>query len=230
MRSQTYPVTYTWHEIHARSSLEEAIHQHGLLQAYTAIDLEREALWCRDAECRHHTDVPVVGQTHGSEGIEQLWSRAHIRALMCSGRVLQVHFRAVESPAGDHFAEENHKRLTEALAGEPLEIEVWSSAGGLDADGKIRWASPIPLRLPQENGTEDVLTLLPGSAPIEIGYTLPSRTMAHLTYDGAVWRWPYGSAGLWLLIAIGKTDDVVHLSPLNNDFDVNYVNPRRTSD
>ena len=40
----------------------------------------------------------------------------------------------------------------------------------------------------------------PGWAPLEVGYTRPSRTLLHLTEFGAVARWPYGHDVITLLV------------------------------
>ena len=40
----------------------------------------------------------------------------------------------------------------------------------------------------------------PFSVPLEVGYTLPSRTFAHLLTEGAVARWPYDEDQIHLLV------------------------------
>lgn len=204
----------------ARSSLEDAIESSGLLQTYSAIDLARQALWCRDTHCRHKADVPVIGQAFGDEGIEQLWCRARIAGLMGSQRVILASLGLIGLPEADRRADDNHRLLRDALSEETFDVDVWSSVGGADDDGRVGWTRPLTVVLDADDHGGERVTLEPGCAPLEIGYTLPSRTLSHLVYDGGVWRWPYGSQELWLLAAVERQGDRLRLRGLNHDFDL----------
>ena len=75
------------------------------------------------------------------------------------------------------------------------------SQNGADCDGTLSWDEPVNLwralgvRVLHEKGLYGSLhapfEVRPWSVPLEVGYTLPSRTAAHLTVEGAVARWAY---------------------------------------
>jgi hypothetical protein len=211
-------VGYVWHEIQARTSLEEAIGARGLHEVYALVDLARQALWCRDASCRHKTEVPVIGQTFGDEGVEQLWCRARIAGLIGSQRVIQVPIVRIGAAGPDRDCDGNRQQLLAALDPGVFAVDVWSSVGGVDDDGRVSWSHALPVALEAEDGADELCELQQFSAPLEIGYTLPSRTLAHLVYNGAVWRWPYGAQELWLMAAIEREGCCLRLRPLNYDF------------
>jgi hypothetical protein len=52
------------------------------------------------------------------------------------------------------------------------------------------------------------------SAVLEVGYTLPSRTMAHLLMEGAVARWPYGDTEITLLVNLQRLGPFIGVRPL----------------
>ena len=67
------------------------------------------------------------------------------------------------------------------------------------ADGTTH---PLPIRF----------TIPPGSAILEIGSTLPSRTWAHLIdRGGSLARWPYGHKRIRLMVNLDETSMVSHL-------------------
>jgi hypothetical protein len=81
-----------------------------------------------------------------------------------------------------------------------------------DQDGWLEWDQPItadrsvgePYYSSGRGHPEPVtmpLTIPPGKVPLEIGTTLPSRTLLHLGFDQGVARWPYDSTRIWLFIS-----------------------------
>ncbi len=71
---------------------------------------------------------------------------------------------------------------------EPIEASLSTGIIGRDSDGRTR---PVPVHF----------MIPPGSAPLEIGSSLASRTWTHLVMDsGRVARWPYGHSRIRLLV------------------------------
>lgn len=61
---------------------------------------------------------------------------------------------------------------------------------------------------------ETAFELKPFSAPLEVGYTKPSRTLHHLMVEGAVARWAYDSTDIDLLVDIERLGEFVAARPL----------------
>jgi hypothetical protein len=81
---------------------------------------------------------------------------------------------------------------------------------GADADGELCWTQAI--RAQRSTGSTSTQTdagrtraeigpceIPPGCVPLEVGATLPSRTLLHLVKHGGVARWPYESTVVALL-------------------------------
>src|SRR4051794_3110158 len=138
-----------------------------------------------------------------------MWSRACIAGLIGTRRVVMISFKEVgATPLPDRDAALNEARLRAALADDPLDVDVWSSAGGRDDDGRVRWHKPLRMLEPRDGEELAEFFLQPQVAPLEIGYTHPSRTYRHLELEGGVWRWPYGSDVLWLVAALRRKGDL----------------------
>lgn len=122
-------------------------------------------------------------------------------------------------PRPDRYGVENERALNDGLAGTGLHATVDGSPGQTD-DGVLTWTIDLPLVSRQE--AKDVavpeVAITPGSAPLEIGYTLPSRTLTHLLTTGAVWRWPYTSARVWLLAAVVQAEQGWQVEPLIDEY------------
>jgi hypothetical protein len=81
-----------------------------------------------------------------------------------------------------------------------------------DQDGWLEWNQPISLTRPvgvayYASGTGhpkpvSMRSIIPaGEVPLEIGTTLPSRTLLHLGWDRGVARWPYESTCIRLFVS-----------------------------
>ena len=82
-------------------------------------------------------------------------------------------------------------------------------------DGMIRWTEPIEVSVATglieiAKGEERPGPIAlhyqvpPGEAPLEIGSSLPSRTMLHLLDGGKVARWPYRHSEFRLFINLSR--------------------------
>ncbi|MFP5219876.1 MAG: hypothetical protein ACLGIG_09080 [Actinomycetes bacterium] len=198
------------HEFGARHGFARAIEDFGAADVYGVVELGRFALWCTEPGCAHHLSNAAIGQTFKDvEPVEQLWCRGRLEALLANGRVLSMVVDVFEGPVADREVERNQALLNAGLAGTPGRATVWSSSGGRPDDGLIEWVGQLRLAPRDEGAVEEAATrgltelVLPElRAPLEIGYTLPSRTWLHLAQHGAVWRWPYRSTNLFLLAAV----------------------------
>lgn len=160
-------------------------------------------------------EFAVYGQTFARLGA---WSPAQLAAaLYCHGAVLSggylwiTHFLDSEGPDRDAERAAN-RAVLEAQLPASLRVSVWD-ADLTDDDGEIEWDEPILMRrstlaAPNAEMTADDVLVRPGCVPLEIGYTMPSKTLQHLTMEGGVARWPYGADYVQIIV---KADRV--LSP-----------------
>lgn len=159
----------------------------------------------------------VIGQTFrvgpANWPMEQMAAFTAVHTKICVGEVLQVLIGGADTDGGpfaDKRRDDNAAKLADLP--EPFQAEVDRSQNGADYDGTLKWHAPI-----QMDGATDAVFLPPcsramkqplaivstvsaGWAPLEIGYTMPSRTMLHLLQHGSVARWPYGSDTIRLLV------------------------------
>ena len=203
---------WTWHERSARLEFLDGIERFGTEWAYQVVELGRQAMWCdRHDSCAHHVDNAVLGQTYrGEETLEQTYCRGLIATLICEGRVRRSYRRVGATPRPDRERSRNRRALRRGLSATPITAEVWEPGqGDPGEDGWVQWNEPLRVfRLPEAQQADgEPLLLTPAGAPLEIGYTLPSRTLGHLAKEGAVWRWPYNSELLWLVAAVDPTTD-----------------------
>ena len=76
--------------------------------------------------------------------------------------------------------------------------EFW---GGLAYDdGYIEWEGNANFWV-YRDGKCDHSVEIPGRrVPLEVGYTMPERTLSHLSSERSLARWPYGSNIITILI------------------------------
>jgi len=218
----------TWHEFGARYGFTEAVKLRGAEAVYADVELGRQSLWCDDPACRDVIERSAIGQTwRGEESLEQLWCRGQIERAFLTGQVRRTTFRVVGGPHADEMVEKNQAVLDAALGAFSLAASVHGSVGGGVDDGDVAWSAPLEVLSEEEAraGRGAAAVLEPGIAPLEIGYTLPSRTLAHLFQEGAVWRWPYGSEQLWLLAAVELRDEGWCVWPFGLDIDPERLLP-----
>lgn len=168
----------------------------------------------RLADGTHFTSgfVDAVGQMHriapGRWPVHQVAAFLGIHAGICAGRYAMVQVEVGATPRPD--AERSANAV--ALAGLPepfsADLDVYQNAA--DEDGAAAWSEDIVVTrstgVPYTAGcsTPESLTaptaIRPFEVPLEIGTTLPSRTLLHLEEDGGVARWAYGSTDLCVLL------------------------------
>lgn len=136
---------------------------------------------------------------------------AQIHALIGAGDVAYTYISTGGRPGPDSDRTGNARKLEDTVA--PFRAELDMQQNGADADGVLRW--DVPLKISRSTGAHffpsacrtgeySLVTYPtvrePGSAPLEVGDSWPSRTLLHLWEDGAVARWPYGSELIWLFV------------------------------
>ncbi|ROR38175.1 hypothetical protein [Kitasatospora cineracea] len=113
----------------------------------------------------------------------QVWALAQIHMWICDGLLKVFRVEVGATPGADKDREGNRAKLAAGLP-ENFTPEVYPGPGHSDAgDGILTWR-------------EDHFTWL---MPLEIGYTMASRTFIHLHDHGVIARWPYGSEDVWVM-------------------------------
>ena len=194
----------SWHSFGARKAFSEEVASGDFEGVYRLVEAARTALWCDDTGCHHQLQKGVFGQTFGAEPLEQMYVRGKLMALHAVGSVRLVQFSVGAEPFADARVSENQAALDAGLDSSGLNALVDPAKGSTD-DGAVSWLEPLYFGPTGDVGTDPTrpeLFLQPGSAPLEIGYTLPSRTWMHLEASGAVFRWPYRSVLVWLVARV----------------------------
>lgn len=165
--------------------------------------------------------VAAIGQ-HGilaptSWPEEQLAAFAEVHALIYGGSVATVLVGTGRKPGADADREGNAAIL--ATLPKPFRAEVDMQQQFSQGDGILSWDEPIRASLatglierrPDGSTCPQVIRSMipPGSAVLEIGSSVPSRTWAHLIDRGtSVARWPYGYDRLRLMVNLDETSTI----------------------
>jgi len=165
--------------------------------------------------------IAAIGQ-HGilapsSWPEEQIAAFAEVHALIYGGSVATVLVGTGWKPGPDADREGNAEIL--ATLPRPFRAEVDMQQQFSQGDGVLAWDEPIRVSLAtglidrRPDGTTSPFTVSfkipPGSAVLEIGSSVPSRTLAHLIDRGAsVARWPYGYKRLRLMVNLDETSTI----------------------
>jgi hypothetical protein len=156
--------------------------------------------------------VAAAGQMHrvdpGNWPIHQVAAFLEVHAAVGAGRYALIEVEVGAAPLADAEREANAAALADLP--EPFTATLDMDQSGADEDGEVAWSAPItvvwstgvafsagcrktePLTVPA--------TVPPSRIPLEVGTTMPSRTLMHLEQDGGVARWAYGSTDLYLLL------------------------------
>jgi hypothetical protein len=145
---------------------------------------------------------------------EQIAAFAEVHTLVYGGSVAEVRVATNGSPHRDADREGNAAGL--ANLPRPFRATVDMTQQFAQGDGRLTWDEPIRVSLAtglietRPDGSTYPLTVSfkipPGSAVLEIGSSLPSRTLAHLIdREGKVARWPYGCDRLRLMVNLDET-------------------------
>lgn len=198
----------TFHERGARVYLEKIL---SAPEGPTIITETRDAL--RDGTWFERSYVDMIGQTARRSATwkpEQIATFREIHTGMMTGKYGSVRIEVGAGPEADVERERNSAALSDVA--EPFVANLDMTQRRADYDGRLSW--PEEIRVPRSTGAgllpicpndrqtpvEILSTLGPGDVPLEVGYTLPSRTYLHLYQYGGVARWPYESSDIHLLV------------------------------
>lgn len=197
----------TIHEDIAEETLDHILNAPTLASGYAAI---RKSLrnGLLDAQ-----EVSVIGQMQRAPRRwpePQVAAYAYVNSLIMSGSVVTTCVRVGATPGPDADREGNAGKLRNL--GEHVQAIVDISQHAADEDGWLTWSEPLPAAKctgttfhtsdGQSGPVQAPCWLKPRSIPLEIGYTMPSRTLLHLLMDGAVARWPYDSEYVYALVNV----------------------------
>lgn len=156
--------------------------------------------------------VSAVGQMHrlapGRWPVHQVAAFLDIHAAVGVGRYAMVQVGVGATPRSDAARAANAAALSDLP--EPFTAELDLTQNAADEDGTVAWAEDIVVTrstgVPyaatcsaQESLT--IPTTVPSfRVPLEVGTTMPSRTLLHLEEDGGVARWAYDSTDLYVLL------------------------------
>jgi hypothetical protein len=140
--------------------------------------------------------------------IEQVAAFAKAHSMIYGGSVAETIVSTRGTPLRDSEREGNAAILADLP--QPFSAEVNMRQNNAEGDGILTWDKPARVSLATglidrrpDGSTSPLLvtfTIPPGSAVLEIGSSLPSRTLAHLTETGKVARWPYGYSRIRLFV------------------------------
>ena len=158
--------------------------------------------------------VNAIGQTHWHDParwpLDQIYSFMMVHSRIMDGEIGKVQISAHGEPSADRERAINQAAL-ENLPG-PFVAHVDLDQHGSDrGDGFLAWTAPIQVEQSVGYPHSDLATghtapviitktLPPGQVPLEIGYTLPSKTHDHLLSGRGVARWAYGSRRIYLFV------------------------------
>jgi hypothetical protein len=170
--------------------------------------------------------LSMIGQhfmysTNSQWPLEQVVSFGRVHHRIEAGELGRIPIRAGGHPWSDK--EREHNALLLADLPHPFVAELDMTQNCADSDGLLRWTEPVEVQVATGRteastgvGARAVLAnaiIRPGSVPLEVGYTMPSRTALHAHEDRGVARWPYHSDWIWLIVSMahfapGPEDDV----------------------
>lgn len=172
----------------------------------------------------------MVGQTParpGSWPSHQVAAFASVLTRLAYGRVARRRIRVGASPGADADRAGNAARLRDLPA--PFVAHLDMTQHGADCDGLLEWTEPVTTWRSTvvpvlgahvlHGAIQAPFEVRPSSVPLEVGYTLPSRTFAHLLTDGAVARWPYEDDEIHLLVDLERAGLHMGTRPLPTDIE-----------
>ncbi|WP_069765975.1 hypothetical protein [Streptomyces sp. LUP47B] len=156
--------------------------------------------------------VAAVGQIHrlkpGRWPVHQVAAFLDIHAEVGAGRYAMVQIEVGAVPRPDAARAANAAALADLP--DPFTTQLDSNQNAADEDGTVAWTEDIVVTrstgVPYTAGcaAPESLTiptvLRAFCVPLEVGTTMPSRTLLHLEEDGGVARWAYDSTDLYILL------------------------------
>ncbi|MFG2400837.1 hypothetical protein [Streptomyces lydicus] len=169
--------------------------------------------------------IAWVGQTQRDPAYwpeHQVAALSHVLDGLAYGRIVRRRIPVGAVPGPDADRQGNAARLRGVEA--PFRAQLDMSQNGADCDGTFSWDKSINLwrslgvRVVHEHGLYGSLhapfEVRPWRVPLEVGYTLPSRTAAHLMLEGAVARWAYEDEEICLLLDVARLGKTAGTRPL----------------
>ncbi|MET9445461.1 hypothetical protein [Streptomyces sp. NPDC006610] len=169
--------------------------------------------------------IAWIGQTQHEPAYwppHQVATLTHVLDGLVYGRIVRRRIPVGATPGPDADRQGNAKKL-EAVS-HPFHAKLDMSQNGADCDGTLSWDEPVNLwralgvRVLHEKGLYGSLhapfEARPWQVPLEVGYTLPSRTAAHLMMEGAVARWAYEDKEICLLLDLPRLGQTTGTRPL----------------
>lgn len=140
---------------------------------------------------------------------EQAGAFLRIHTGLTSGEFAQLLVPVGQPPGLDAHRDANRLALSTLHPAFKAELSV--SQEHADSDGLLWWEQTVTADRSTGVGAEEQggirpitepSTVEPGAVPLEVGYSLPSRTLQHVMQCGGVARWPYHQSDLWVLLSM----------------------------
>jgi hypothetical protein len=192
-----------------------------------ARDLHSMASRLRARDCGSWL-VSAIGQTREDPAYwptHQVAAFTSVVSRLASGKVARRRIPIGTTPGPDADRVGNAARLRHLPA--PFVARLDMTQNGADSDGALEWVEPVTtwrstavqvLHVHALHGAVQApFEIRPLSVPLEVGYTLPSRTFMHLFMDGAVARWAYDCREIHLLVDLERIGSFRGTRPLPAD-------------
>ena len=145
-------------------------------------------------EQRH---IDVIMQHHkGLFDLYDAFAFIHVHTLICNGT-----FLVADIPVGRGPSRDKSKHINRAILGGLDGKFTAEFRGGFgDSDGFLSWRDELRVHDPNHVTAFEYLCIPARQVPLEVGFTSASRTLMHLTQEGAIARWPYGHDHIRVLV------------------------------
>lgn len=172
--------------------------------------------------------ISRIGQTQRRAQhwpLHQVAAFTHVVSGLASGVFAKRRIKVGETPGPDADRAGNAARLLGV--DKPFRARLDMGQNGADSDGSLSWDRPVTLwraiGVPVygahvlHRAIHAPFDVSSYSVPLEVGYTHPSRTLAHLTVEGAVARWSYGDDEICLIVNLERLGPFLAVRALPSD-------------
>jgi hypothetical protein len=187
-------------QMHATKAMQDPGWAQLLVEVCQKLNAGTYNQWFVDCLTQHWTGIKQGYDLFDAYVFAEFWGD------LLHGDIAYAVIGVSKPPGRDRDRVKNNSIL--ATLPPPFRAEFFGGRG--DDDGDFRWDTEITLtttRLDEHNQQVSGQTMLePGCAPLEVGTTMPGRTLAHLRTEGVVARWPYNHdrIGLFVQMSIPK--------------------------
>lgn len=132
-----------------------------------------------------------------------------IHVALCRGQVLMTTLEVGQAPSGNLSVDKNQHVLDMLMqaritsTGDKPEVirfmGQYAASSQSGNDGFLWWNGTVRFGNHTSGKYAEVSN---GKLPLEVGFTAPSITISHLSQDGGLARWPYGSTRIWLFYVV----------------------------